>query len=210
MGNLSRIDAQKEKLETKHYQNGLKERLLCKECNNEVGILGNYAGKVLFRVIPKTGFKIFSDVGKTYLLQLANFDYDKLRKFFVSLVWRVSVCKSEPFSLGKYEGIALKILKNEIPDDENLFLPLVYRKKTNTNVDYITCVFQCKFFGKHICYFRFPNYEIIIFINTQNSNDDVMMNVYKKMFNKKEIILIYPNMGYKKLFKEINKEACII
>jgi hypothetical protein len=104
-------------------------------------------------------------------LQATDFNYDKLRRFFISLVWRVSICKSEPFSLGKYEEIALKILKNEMPDYEDLFLPLIYKKNTKTSVDYITGIFPDKFLGKHNCCFRFPNYEIIVIINTKNSND---------------------------------------
>jgi hypothetical protein len=77
--------------------------LLCKECDNQLGILDNYANKILFQIIPKSDFKISSDVSKTYLLQANEFNYDKLRNFFISFVWRVSICKSEMFSLGKYE-----------------------------------------------------------------------------------------------------------
>lgn len=193
-GNMSRIDTKEIKIEAKNYQNGLKERLLCRKCDNQLGILDNYANKVLFQIIPKSDFKIFSDVVKTYFLQANEFNYDKLRNFFISFVWRVSICESAPFSLGKYEEIALKIFKKEMCDDENLFLPLIYRKNTNTNVDYVTGVLPSKFLGKHICHLRFPNYEIIIFTNTKNSDDDNMMNVYRKMFNRKEIVVIETTM----------------
>jgi hypothetical protein len=187
LGNMSRIDSQMLQIDRRNYQNGMKKPLSCAKCDNQLGTLDEHAYKVLFHIIPKSEFKVFSDAGKTYLLQAVYFDYDKLRRFFISLVWRVSICKTETFSLGRYEEIALKILKNEIPDDEDLFLPLIYRKSTNTPVDYITGLFSGNFLGQRNCRFRFPNYEIIVIINTKNSNDDNMMNRLRQMFNRNKI-----------------------
>jgi hypothetical protein len=184
------VDSQKQRIDKKNYQNGLKEPLLCRECDNQLGILDGYANKILFDIIPNREVKVFNGPGKTYLLNATEFDYNKLRKFFISLVWRASICKSESFSLGKYEEIALKILKNEIPADKELFLPLIFRKNTNTSADRITAFFKGTLFGKHMCHFRFPNYEIAIITNTKNSADDNAMNNFKRMFSRDQILVI--------------------
>jgi hypothetical protein len=190
MGSMSRINSKTQQIDYKNHQNGLKEPLLCKECDNQLGILDEYANKVLFYIIPKHEFKVITESVKEYLLEVSDFDYDKLRRFFISLVWRTSICKTEPFPLGKYEEIALKILKNEISDNEELFLPLIYRKSTNTPVDCITGLFSYKFLGKHACRFRFPNYEIVVIINTKNSNDENIMNLLRQMFSRNKIKVI--------------------
>lgn len=71
-----------------------------------------------------------------YLLTDGQFDYHLLRMFFVSLVWRASVSnlpETKDISLGKYQDIALKILKGEIPDNPYLFHPLIIRMNEKTN-----------------------------------------------------------------------------
>lgn len=187
-GNMTLFRPSKKLIDSRNYQNGQKEPLLCAECDNKLGILDGYANKILFHKIPEHEFKK-CDGEKTYLLKAQDFNYDKLHKFFISLAWRSSV-SSERFSLGKYEDIALKILKGEIPDDESLFLPLIYRKNTGTPLDQITGFFGQKFLGKKACRFRFPNYEIILITNTKDSNDINSMNEHKCIFNKNEISVV--------------------
>lgn len=177
-------------LDLKCSQNGLKEPLLCKTCDNLLGELDHHASNVLFQAIPKADFKIFSDVGKTYLLSEKDFNYDKLRRFFISLVWRASACKTSSFSIGVYEDIALKILKNEAPDDTNLFLPIIYRKNSASSVDYAVGLLTTNFRGGKACHFRFPNYEVVIIVDTNVLNDKDSVDVWKRMFTRKELTVI--------------------
>jgi hypothetical protein len=171
----------------KNWQNGFKEPLMCSECESKLSTLDREANKVFFRIIPN---RTFVRIGpETWCrLEPKDYDYDKLRKFFISLVWRVSI-SSHPFNLGKYQDVALKILKGEIPDDENLFLPLIYRRYTGTNVDFMTAIAQDKFLGRSLCRFRFPHYEILVFTRTKNSTNDQWMSLYKKLFTRDNLII---------------------
>ena len=109
-------------------QNGLKEPLMCAKCDTVLGELDGYANRILNKVVPKLPTQDFMGV-PARRLKSTEFDCEKLRKFFISLLWRCGVSSHGP-KLGKYENIALKILKNELPDDKSLFLPLIYKKMT--------------------------------------------------------------------------------
>ncbi|PKL90758.1 MAG: hypothetical protein CVV21_11435 [Candidatus Goldiibacteriota bacterium HGW-Goldbacteria-1] len=188
LGNVAVIKPSENKIDRNpNFQNGFKEQIMCAECDNEIGKLDRYANKILFRVLPEQE-PLKKDLSTVYTLKEHQFSFHELRRFFISLVWRVSV-SSSPFSLGKYEKIALRILKKEIPDNEDLFLTIIYRKNTKTNLDYLTGIFPGKFLGKLYCCFRFPNYEIFVYTNTKNSENSEVMNFYRKMFNK-EILIV--------------------
>lgn len=181
----------KDPIDKKNYQNGLKEPLMCTDCDNKLGTLDGYANRILAYAIKNHPFRNVDDI-KTYLMQAPDFDYAKLRKFFISLAWRASV-SSESFHLGKYEAIALQILKDEIPDDKTLFVPIVFRKNTQTAVDNITMFATNKYCGKTACLVRFPNYEIAIITNTKHSNNEQAMQLYKSMLTPREFLVIETN-----------------
>ncbi|MBN2777232.1 MAG: hypothetical protein JXR36_06305 [Bacteroidales bacterium] len=175
------VNTKKKRIEIDAYhQNGIKEPLMCAECDNALGKFDGYTNRILNHVIPNLQPQGFmgGPVIVRYL-KSDNFDYDKFRKFIISLVWRFSVSSNGP-NLGKYEDIALKILKGEIKDDVNLFLPLIYRKITGISlIDDSTLCGHVKYLGKHTIIFKFPGYEIRIIINTKNSSDNELMQHFK-------------------------------
>ena len=113
-------------VDVKHFQNGIKEPLLCSKCENLLGKYDEEALKVLYEMIPLYGIKSNTEISlpKEYV------DYGKIRKFFISLVWRASIAQKHftNISIGEYEDIALQILKNEQPDDTNLFFTTILKK----------------------------------------------------------------------------------
>ena len=117
-----------------------------------------------------------------------KYNLDRLRRFFISLLWRSSIC-SRPISLGKYQDIALKILKNEIPDNTDLFLPLIYRRVGRGHVNNMTGIFGAKYLGKRTFIFRFPGYEVMIIINTLHSSSPQMMDIHRQQFSNKEALI---------------------
>ena len=173
-----------------HYQNGLKEYLMCSDCDGRLGILDAYAGKILFQEICKHPFKTVNSI-KTYLLKNCEFDYYKLRKFFISLAWRASISSEfNNFSLGKYEDIALKILKDEMSDNTDLFVPVVVRKRTQTPIDNICTWCEYRVAGKYACLVRFPDYEIKIITNTEHSKSPDVMRIYKSCLTPEEFLVM--------------------
>lgn len=170
------------------HQNGVKEALLCKECDTELGYFDGYVNKVLNIEVPKI------DKNKTFYdtpcicLPADKYNLDRLRRFFISLLWRSSIC-SRPISLGKYQDIALKILKNEIPDNTDLFLPLIYRRVGRGHVNNMTGIFGTKYLGKRAFIFRFPGYEVMIIINTLHSSSPQTMEIHRQQFSTKEALI---------------------
>lgn len=186
LGRTTCINAKTQQIDMTHHQNGWKEYLLCRKCDEKLGVLDNYAYKILFEVIPNCEFKTSSHgLSKECSLKFPDFNYQKLHKFFISLAWRASISKNHIPSLGMYEKIALRILKNEAPDFGTLFLPLVYRRSINSPVKYITGVA-----GRYNYRFRFPNYEVVIITDTKNSNDKKSVSDFKKMFTRDKIVVI--------------------
>ena len=189
-GNQSMLSFATKKIDKTRYQNGLKEYLMCAECDGMLGKLDEYAGKILFQQVTKHPFKNVDGI-KTYLFRENEFDYKKLRLFFISLVWRASVSTLfNGFSLNKYEDIALKILKQEIPDNPDWFVPVVIRKQTSTPVDNISMCAKDKVCGKYACLIKFPDYEIKVITNTRDSKNQHIMELYKSSLTEKEFLVM--------------------
>ena len=189
LGIAAQMDYKNLSIDVRKHQNGLKEPLMCAECDNKLGVLDEYAHKIFFKVIPKLEL-IPYPFHKRGSLQAKGFNYDKLRKFFISLMWRTSV-SSDKFSLGKHEAVALNLLRYEVPDDDLLFLPLIYIKKTGSPlIDSMIGIFADKYLGKYSCRFRFPGYEVIIITNTRNSQNEERMAINREQFTRDEILVI--------------------
>ena len=169
------------------HQNGKKEYLMCKDCDNLLGILDNYGNKVFREIIPEHKW----DLVDGYLLckLLPNeVDYWTLKKFFISVIWRASV-DSSGINLGKYEDIALKMLKGELPDNPNFFVPLIYKMNTNTPLDLSTGIFGNKTLGKRIYEIQFPHYKIMILPSIEHSQNQKEIEQFKLFYNPKFIIV---------------------
>ena len=170
-------------------QNGCKEPLLCKECDTHLGRYDGYINRVLNLAVPKLNITKQLLTTPCRVLTADKFDIDKIHKFFISLLWRMSVA-STPIPLGPYKDKALQILKGEIPDDYTLFVPLIYRRITGGHVDSMTGLFRTKYLGKHAYVFRFPGYEIMIVINAKHSNEPDSMAINQQQFTKDEVLII--------------------
>ena len=210
-GPYTGIDAKRISIDKVHSQNGFKEPLLCKICDNKLGYLDRYAASFFINDVPNTpissGKEIsFHEFGPT------QFHYNNLRRFFISLMWRVSICKRIDYSLGEYEPIALDILKYNIPDNKDLFLPLIYHRKSNTPFDYISGVYSLEFMGnKELC-IRFPEYEIIFIKNKGLCDDQDTAQVLSYIFSRERLLVLCINAvthvdkWFVKTMKDLNQK----
>ena len=189
-GGLAGVDVKNQRIDqSASQQNGIKEPIMCAECDTALGKLDGYANKILNKVVPKLPTQDFMGV-PARRLKSTEFDCEKLRKFFISLLWRSGVSAHGP-KLGKYENIALKILKGEIPDDKELFLPLIYKKMTGIPlVDETTFCGGRRYLRKHTTILRFPGYEVIIVINPKHSSNDELMKLHKMHFDDEGIWIV--------------------
>ena len=201
MGPLVRIDAKSQKLDHNPiHQNGAKEPLLCKECDNSIGKLDNYASKVFKQIIPKHKLDLVNGYLMAKLLP-DEVDYWTLKRFFISLLWRASISSSGA-RLGKYEDVALKMLKEELPDNPNFFVPLICLMDTKTPLDFSTGLFSHKTSGKHSYTIYFPHYKVIVIPCTEHSQDPKLMQICQASFNSEHIIVLKlstPNLTDKQL-----------
>ncbi len=88
-------------------QSEIREKMLCGNCEQKIGILEKYAKEALFmkRNISFTKHDNI-DIFK-------NFDYEKTKLFFLSILWRMSLAKNDMFSqvsLGPHEKRVQKML----------------------------------------------------------------------------------------------------
>ena len=93
------IDAKQIVLDKVHSQNGFKEPLLCKACDNKLGYLDNCAYQFLFHDVPRAE-RCQDGLLEFLLLKPQDFNYNNIRRFFISLLWRASVSSNIPYSLG--------------------------------------------------------------------------------------------------------------
>ena len=86
--------------------------ILCTECEKTFDLPDNYAQKLLLEYqnqhIP------VSDSFQSIGYKIQNYDYDLLKLFFVSLLWRASISSHsfyEGIRLGPFESVAFNLLK---------------------------------------------------------------------------------------------------
>lgn len=87
-------------------------KILCMECDNFIGKYDNYGKNILLdSELKKRG-------EEAYVIQ--NVDFNKLRLFLLSMIWRASISNKEEFervSIGIYENKIKEILLNEMFDN---------------------------------------------------------------------------------------------
>ena len=109
---------------------GYDSNILCRDCDNHIlGEFDKEGYRVLFDDFNKYQYVHTHPQGKIYQLDSNNFDYTKLRNFFISILWRASVSQLEEWSninLGGYERKALNVLKGKREYPE-LFKTLIYK-----------------------------------------------------------------------------------
>lgn len=141
--------------------------ILCKKCDQIIGIYDGYAKTLLVDKIDayKQAFL------PCYLIPKAEFDFIKLKKFFISLIWRACISSNPVFcrvSLGKYREIARQILKGEWPIEEHLFAVLIFKDAPTIGyADVLSCV-RTKLAATHAYKFHFSGYQVTIVPNSRD------------------------------------------
>lgn len=187
-------------------QNGVKDKnILCADCDNGIlRLYDNEAYKVFLNKIKCESIRMEEDI--VHIIPNTEYDYQKLRKFFISIVWRASISKAPEFStidLGKYEDIALKILKNEIHND-NLFKVIIYKEPENIAIKQANCVNAATFANKKAHNFYFAGYRFTIITSIENIKWDETPIDDDIFFNEKTITIIECYDAYKDKMEYLN------
>jgi hypothetical protein len=94
------------------FQKGLREFLLCEDCEQQFGRYEMYASKVFYGGTPISGSRRKNSV------LLRSLDYKPLKLFFMSLLWRFGVTSIEYYKgaiLGPHEARLRQMLLAENP-----------------------------------------------------------------------------------------------
>jgi hypothetical protein len=132
------------KIEYLQPQQGLREYILCEQCDNVR--LGGYEGhgrRFLDTINPDAWPPVDPRRWKTKPFPLSGIDYGTIRLFYLSLLWRMSVASHVFFadvSLGPYEEILRQMLLNEDPGKQEEFAIICFAPYLDGtyNLDLIT------------------------------------------------------------------------
>lgn len=189
-------------------QNGVwDENILCSFCESKISQFDTEAYRVLFLERNKHKKEI-NTKSCIYLYTKEEFNYEKLRKFFISLVWRASITHKKEFEevfLGKYENIALKIIKNEIEDDLKLFKTKVFKEPDNKQFNKGVFIKRIKKKNKIGYRFFFAPFVVEIMTTTKNINLQEYSKYEIGALNREEFVIIEDDSIYQNKIELLQK-----
>ena len=152
------------------------KNILCSKCDGLIGVYDGYAKEVLIDNIdkyknPNNGF---------YLIPQDAFDYAKLKKFFISLIWRASVSSNALFdevSLGIYNEIALKLLKDESDIEDDLFAVTIFKNSSLVNIEDVISFSSVQLARKRSYMLHFSGFQVIIIPKAKDMVWDVKSSI---------------------------------
>lgn len=116
-GQIPIIITSKEGVYPKRSQTGIYDtEILCEDCEKLFSPWDDYGNKFLFQELEDSNYIVSNGERIAYNYGLC--DYEKLKLFFISMLWRASVSKQDMFSsvrLGPYEDILKELILSKNP-----------------------------------------------------------------------------------------------
>ncbi len=156
------------------------KNILCSDCDNLLGEFDKEAHRVLIREINNNLIHQAQNY-TLYYCKPTNYNYEKLRKFFISVLWRASISalpEYDKIQLGDYEEVAFKILKNQ-ETFKDLFKIFVFKFPNGLDYNKWMYMSQTKILGRKAYVICMAGYLINIILNGKNLPDNT---VFKEMF----------------------------
>ena len=110
------------------------KNILCATCDNNIGIWDNYAQHLLLKDFSEENAILVNNRKVAYKIE--TFDYEKLKLFFISLIWRASISTHSFYKrikLGQYQDVIKKMISNADPGTDNQF-QVVLAKFSDPNI----------------------------------------------------------------------------
>lgn len=190
---------------TIQQKGGYDSNILCADCDNHIlGEFDKEGYRILFGDFSKYKYMQLHPQYKIYQLDNTEFDYGKLRKFFISILWRASISKLEEWSninLGGYEKKAFEILKGKREYDE-LFKILIYKNCYTEDINHEVLIAKgkTKKYKKYII--QMAGYRIDVMVDSTR-----ITNKYKLQYEKYFLNLLHAHIiETPEVSQRINKE----
>jgi len=116
----------KEEVKDRYIQKGIREYLLCKECEERFSKLETYAADLIFQKV------IFTEKNENSII-VKNVDYNIFKLFQLSILWRASISQLKEFKevyLGPHEEKIRNLLLNNNPDDPHQYCCMIFYSST--------------------------------------------------------------------------------
>lgn len=160
---LSLLPESRERFE----QKGVRERLLCRNCEQKLGKLERYASLVLHGGAP--GMDGYRDGSIVYV---KGINYTKFKLFQLSLLWRAGVAKGSYFErvrLGPHEEPLRAMLAAEDPGPYDLYPCIIWGVTLEPNKIAELMVQPCRdrVWGYTTYHFVLPGLKLVYFVSRQ-------------------------------------------
>jgi len=153
-------------------QKGLREKLLCHQCEQRFSVWENYGRGVIY------GGAMLRTKQEPGCLRLKDVDYAKFRLFLHSLLWRMSVSEHHFFAavnLGPYEEKLRLMLMADDPGDECRFPCLINGVLMNGQAgNWFLPADRVKCFGLHSYRVVLGGMLFIFFVSSQKPPKEAM------------------------------------
>jgi len=112
-------------------QKGIRERLLCGDCEQQLSVYEKYVREVLMGGVEI----VVQNEGN--LLKLSELDYDKFKLFQLSILWRASISNHPMFSrvrLGPHEEIIRKMIQAGNPGKQTDYPCIIFGLNSKSGI----------------------------------------------------------------------------
>jgi len=147
----------------KRVRKGIYDKtILCRECEDNFAPWDDYAQSLLLQRLKDA--RALRHGGEIAGLAFPNYDYTKLKLFFISVLWRASVSTQrfyEKIQLGPFEPHAKELIERKdpgLPDDFSVTLAHFEEKIGMVPLD----PYREKYFGINFCRFYLGGYVALI------------------------------------------------
>ena len=177
-------------------QNGIYDPdILCRECDGDlIGPWDNY-GQTLLLSSPSPENYIVDDAGKPAGYKIDTFDYNQLKLFFMSILWRAAITSDQFFAqvqLGSWEDKLKKMILAQDPGSENDFSVVLFKYEGDCS-EIMSNPTKQKQDGVNYYRFRFPKYGFLIKVDKRNFHPNKLDRRYILSSNQP---LLIPVMEY--------------
>lgn len=166
--NQNFLEVSTEYLHTKRRPIGpYDQKILCAECDGIIGRYDDYAKSLLIDRMESWR----NSQNPFYQIPHLSLDYEKLKKFFISLIWRASISDAEMFnrvSLGPYDDIALSYLRADASLDDDIFAVLLFKDSASLKYRNVITFTATKLAGKKAYKIHFSGYQVTIIPNAKD------------------------------------------